>query len=127
MQGEAARRLLVLDDEFLVATDLADLLEDAGYEIAGPALNVTDAMRIVRFDKIDGAVLDVVLKGELTFPVAASAMARGMPVLFVTANAAPYLVGAWAAVPRLDKPYQKRELLDGVRRLFVRSPEPRVA
>lgn len=77
------RHLLVLDDEALIAWDLADEMEDFGWS-ALVALNVDDAQRAIAAGRVDAAVLDYHLDGETSEPVAQTMLERGLPFVFVT-------------------------------------------
>lgn len=115
----AERRLLVVEDDFIQATRIADVLEDAGYEIAGPVRNLHEAKRIVSVDGVDAAVLDLQLKGESTLTLAGQIVRLGTPVLFVTGHAADFLVGAWKNAAHLEKPFTDRQLVECVDALFA--------
>jgi DNA-binding response OmpR family regulator len=65
------KRVLIVEDEYMIARDLALALEDAGAEVVGPAGTIQDALELIEDnDGIDGAVLDVNLHGERIYPVA---------------------------------------------------------
>jgi CheY-like chemotaxis protein len=90
--GPAARltgkRVLIVEDEALVALDLELAFEDEGVEVVGPALNLRDALSHLGSGAwIDGAVLDVDLGGKDVFPVAEILRARGVPFVFHTGHA----------------------------------------
>jgi CheY-like chemotaxis protein len=105
------RRLLVVEDEYLVAIDLAGVLEDEGVEVIGPAGTVEDALEVVASgEAIDGAVLDLNLRGERAYPVADALRGRGVPFIFTTGYDAWAIPPAYADVPRLDKPVDTRAL-----------------
>jgi DNA-binding response OmpR family regulator len=117
------RRLLVVEDEFMLATKIADLLEEAGYEVAGPVRNVREAMRIVGLDGVDGAVLDISLQNEISLPLADALASMGAPVLFVTGYAKEYLAATRPRAQHLEKPFTDQELVERVDQLF----EPRAS
>jgi DNA-binding response OmpR family regulator len=82
-------RVLVVEDETLIAMALADTFEDAGAEVVGPAASVRDAFQLLGRQDIDAAILDVnLLDGEVT-PVAEHLVARGVPILLYTGRGAP--------------------------------------
>jgi CheY-like chemotaxis protein len=84
------KRILIVEDEALVALDLELAFEDEGAEIVGPALTLRDALEVLRGDQtIDGAVLDVDLGGSDVFPVAERLRERGIPFVFHTGHATP--------------------------------------
>lgn len=110
------KRILVVEDEALVAAMVADMLEDLGVEVVGPAGNLDAALDFARTAAIDAAVLDVDLRGERIVPVAEVLEDRGIKFVFATGyGAGP--AGDWAEAPTLDKPYaieQLADLLDSV-------------
>jgi two-component system, response regulator PdtaR len=78
------RRILVVEDEFLVAMELDITLQSAGYQVLGPVPNVSAALRLLRAERPDAAVLDVNLAGEWVTPVAE--VLRAMFVPFILAS-----------------------------------------
>lgn len=77
-------RILLVEDEFLLAMELEDMLRQAGYDVVGPARNVSAALRLLRAEHPDGAILDVNLAGEWVTPVAE--VLRAMSVPFILAS-----------------------------------------
>lgn len=66
------RRLLVVEDEYMIAAELARALEDRGANVIGPVGSIEDALELLGTeDRIDGAVLDINLRGERAYPSAA--------------------------------------------------------
>lgn len=112
-QGEG-KRLLVVEDEFMIATRIADILEDAGYEVIGPLLNTAEAMHAIAVDGIQGALLDLNLRGDTTLSMAEAIARRGIPVLFVTGYAREILTGKWMNARYLEKPFTDGDLLAAV-------------
>jgi CheY-like chemotaxis protein len=100
------RRLLVVEDEYLIAAALERALEDHGAEVVGPAGSVEGALRLVEAegDRLDGAVLDINLRGERVYPVADVLAARGVPFVFLTGYDAQVIPDTYAGVPRSEKP-----------------------
>ena len=80
------RRILVAEDEVIVALELALELEDRGAEVVGPAHSLTDALTLALAGGIDAAILDVDLQGEEVFPVAERLMTQEVPLLFHTGH-----------------------------------------
>ena len=106
------RRVLVVEDEFLVALATIDLLESIGCEIVGPAARLSAAVQLAQFEPLDAAVLDIDIAGEMVWPVAEILRRRGVPFLFLSAYAPLIAFPALdAATPRLDKPLEKYHLL----------------
>jgi CheY-like chemotaxis protein len=115
------KRLLVVEDEYLVADDMRRELEALGIEVVGPVPSVADALEMLEADDaIDGAILDVNLCGETVYPVAGALHARRVPFVFWSAYANPEAPADYDAVPRVQKPASAtavvRALLDGFAR-----------
>ena len=100
------RRLLVVEDEYLIAAALERALEGRGAEVVGPAGSVEGALRLVEAegDRLDGAVLDINLRDERVYPVADVLAARGVPFVFLTGYDAQVIPDTYAGVPRSEKP-----------------------
>ncbi|MFC0410676.1 response regulator [Roseomonas elaeocarpi] len=99
------RRLLVAEDDYLIADEMRELLEESGAEVVGPAPTVRDAMELLAgAGAIDGAVLDVNLRGEMSYGVADALLARGVPFVFVTGYDSGVIPQRYAAVGRCEKP-----------------------
>ena len=108
-------RILVVEDMFLVALDLADRLTDSGYDVIGPASTVKQALDRIDGAELDGALLDVNLDGERSFPVAEFLAARGIPFVFLTGYDSPAVFPAeFQQSPRLTKPIDSKTLLSAV-------------
>lgn len=101
------RQILVAEDEFLIAMELASVLEDAGAVVLGPFQHVRDALACVEDGtRIDSAILDIDLAGEPVYPVAAALRERGVPFVFATgAVGLAALPKAFAHVPCWGKPF----------------------
>jgi len=80
----SGRRVLVVEDEVLVAWLLEDMLADLGCAVVGPAVSVKQALAMIDAEAIDVAVLDVNLNGQLSYPIADALAARGVPFVFST-------------------------------------------
>jgi DNA-binding response OmpR family regulator len=104
-------RILVVEDEFLVAALLQDVLESAGCTVSGPVARVAEALDTVEHEDHDAAVLDVNLGGERIDPVADALSRRRIPFMFVTGYGTAALPGEYAERPRLCKPFRMADLL----------------
>lgn len=99
------RRLLVVEDEYIIAADLARTLEERGIDVVGPVGSVEEALELVETgDRLDGAILDVNLGGEKVYRVADALIARAVPFVFATGYDAFMTPQAYAGVPRCEKP-----------------------
>jgi len=77
-------RILVVEDNFLAAEVVRDLLESGGCSVVGPVGRIADALRLAENEVLDGAILDVNLNGERCFPIALALRQRGVPFVFLT-------------------------------------------
>jgi DNA-binding response OmpR family regulator len=100
-------RILIVEDEYLLADDLCHALKDAGAEVLGPMASVEDANAYIAGEpSIDAAILDVNLRGDLVFPVADTLRARGVPFAFATGYDQWALPERFADAPRVEKPFK---------------------
>ena len=107
------RLVLVVEDEFLIALDLEQLLRRHGWRVLGPAATVDQALRLLRDGETpDVALLDVNLGGEPVTPVAEELRARGVPFVLASAYQVPaQAAAALAGAPNVGKPTEERRLL----------------
>ncbi len=112
------RHLLIVEDDYLIAMEMAASLAAHGATILGPAGSVADARALLEADHapLDGAVLDINLSGERVFPVADLLTASGVPFVFATGYDLWVIPQPYAEVPRCAKPVRVSDLvqlLDG--------------
>jgi CheY-like chemotaxis protein len=106
------RRILVVEDEYLIAADLAEALEELGAEVVGPVANLKAALvEVERAGDLDGATLDVTLGQEKSFDVAAILRQRGVPFVFLTGYGDHGLPDQYRDVPRCEKPFDVPSIL----------------
>jgi DNA-binding response OmpR family regulator len=107
-----SRRVLVVEDDALIALDIAHELADAGLEVIGPATSVAKALELVAANGCDVAVLDVNLGKETSAPVASELRKRGTPFIVLSGYSSeqhpPELHGA----PLLSKPARPGALVE---------------
>ncbi|MBB4197944.1 hypothetical protein CCR94_18840 [Rhodoblastus sphagnicola] len=116
----ARARVLIVEDEALVAFALEETLADFGYDVVGPAPSVRAAMKLIASDRIDAAILDVNLGGETIDPVARALAAANIPFVFTTGYVnASALPQGFKDRPALNKPYHPEALRDAVARLLA--------
>ena len=107
----AGRRILIVEDEFVVALQLEQLVRAAGGTVVGPVPSVGRALPVIRTEELDGALLDVNLHGRPVTPVARALRARGIPFILVTAyGRAAMAEPVLRAAPRVDKATVARDL-----------------
>lgn len=112
----AGHRVLVVEDEELIALLLADLLEDLGATVAGPAASVAEALALVEDEALTGALLDLTLRGETAYPVADRLAGRGVPYIFITGHGQGQLAARHAHAPVLGKPFGAEQLAGALAR-----------
>jgi DNA-binding response OmpR family regulator len=115
-------RLLIVEDEALVAMMIHDVISDAGADVVGPAANIRTAMSALGAESIDGAILDVNLGGERIDPVADELRARKIPFLFVTGYGRSGIVERFPATTVVTKPFDDSHLLETIARVIVKGP-----
>jgi PAS domain S-box-containing protein len=106
----AGNRLLLAEDEALVAIDIKDLLVELGFEVVGPYSKVGEALAAVNNHDLNAAILDVNLGGELIYPVAERLMDKGVPFVFSTGYGAEVIDDRFASYHVLQKPIQRQAL-----------------
>lgn len=105
-------RVLIVEDEALIASLIEDFLIDLGCEVVGPAMHMKEAIQLAREGAIDGATLDVNIVGEKVYPVADILIERGIPFVFITGYGAAGLRESDAGRPVLQKPYRLEQLVE---------------
>ncbi|CAN7405937.1 response regulator [Phenylobacterium sp. LjRoot225] len=108
------RRILVVEDEMMVAMMLQDMLDDLGCLVVGPAASVDEALSMIKMQPLEAAVLDVNLSGQMSYPVADALIAHDVPFVFSTGYASNRLQEGYRAFPALQKPYHVSELRDAL-------------
>jgi CheY-like chemotaxis protein len=117
-KGLSGRRILVVEDEVLIAMDTKAMLEAAGCVVLGPAANIRDALAIIAGEQIDGVVLDVNLSGQLAFPISDALIARNIPFVVATGYTPVRTSERDRFHDLLHKPYTAYELLDALARVM---------
>jgi CheY-like chemotaxis protein len=114
----AAPRLLVLEDERLIAMMLRSWLTELGCETIGPAYTVPTALALIEDGHLDGAILDVSIGEDDCSPVADVLRNRGIPFALATGHSRQELAAAFPDAPSLAKPYDFAAVRDVVARLL---------
>lgn len=116
-----ACRVLVVEDEYFVADDIARALDRLGIGVVGPVADPSAAMQLVEDEEIHGAVLDINLRGETVYPVADALRARGVPFGFATGYDRAVLPRGYRDVPRWEKPFDTEKLAAELNSMMRRS------
>ncbi|WP_437598545.1 response regulator [Sorangium sp. So ce590] len=109
-------RILIVEDEPMIASSLEDVLTDLGCVVIGPALNMRDAIRLAREAEMDGASLDINIAGEKVYAVADILRERGIPYVFMTGYGKAGLRESDLGRPVLQKPYSLNRFVEIVMR-----------
>src|SRR5271165_4933087 len=113
-------RILIVDDEPLVAFAIRDMVTELGGIVAAIALRAEQAFDVLGESEIDCAILDVNLAGTLSYKVATALRRRDIPFLYCTAHAdAASVFPPIATAPRLRKPVKKEELGEALVRIIT--------
>ncbi|MFL6416415.1 MAG: response regulator [Bryobacteraceae bacterium] len=100
-------KILVVEDEFLVAMELGNIIQSLGGEVVGPVSTVSAATELLESTEVHGAVLDFGLGTENSVLLAQRLIASGVPILLTTGYSGQMLPETLAHAPRLSKPYGK--------------------
>ena len=109
------RRILIVEDNFNIAVAMARLLKAQGAEVAGPAATVPDALALIaNGERIDGAALDINLRGKLVYPVVDALRGKGVPMVFMTGYDQQALMPGYGDIPCLHKPFTIERLMEAM-------------
>jgi len=100
----SGKRVLIVEDEYLVAMDTRRALEKAGATVVGPASNVDDGLTLVRSQKIDAAILDINLDGDMVFPIADLLDEMNIPFVFASGYNPSQIPGKYSGYVLCEKP-----------------------
>jgi len=106
----AGKRILVVEDEFMIAMLLEDLLTELACVVAGVAAKPAQALELINGTKLDAAILDVNLDGSDSFGVAAALGERRIPFVFATGYGGSRITPEFAHCPVIQKPYRLDDL-----------------
>lgn len=113
-----ALRILIVEDEILVAMNLEDMLGELGHNVVEIATRITQASAMAASSKIDLAILDLNLAGSLSFPVADILLQRGIPFMFATGYGSQGVTENYRDEFVLVKPYGLHELQSAINKLM---------
>ena len=114
--GVAGRRVLVAEDEYLLASKMVGAFAKLGVQTIGPVSSVKRALDLVEHSgHLDGAVLDIKLRDGVVYPVAEALRARGLPFVFTTGYNVHAIPDRYKDVARYEKPFDPTQV---VRALF---------
>jgi PAS domain S-box-containing protein len=114
-------RVLIVEDEGLLALEMQELLQSAGSTIIGTFSDLARAAQAARREAIDVAVLDTNLNGEMVYPLADDLVVRGIPFVFVTGYGMSNLPERFRAMPQVAKPFDPVSLTNELQRMMSKG------
>jgi len=115
-------RVLIVEDEALLALEIQELLQSAGSTVIGTFNDLARAGQVARREAIDVAVLDTNLNGEMVYPLADDLAVRGIPFVFVTGYATSNLPERFRSMPQVAKPFDPTSLTNELQRMMGKKP-----
>jgi DNA-binding response OmpR family regulator len=109
--GLSGTRILIVEDEYYLADDLARVLREQGAEVIGPIGTLDEAQAAVGTRAFDCAILDMNLHGDMAFPIADRLEAERIPFLIATGYNSASLPERFASAPRVEKPFDPAKIL----------------
>jgi DNA-binding response OmpR family regulator len=113
------RRVLVVEDDALIAMLMEDMLVELGFEVVGPANRLHGALALAQAEDFELAILDVNLGKEQSFPVADVLRQRGIPFIFATGYGTDGLSAAYRQAITLPKPFEAGQLEKAISQALV--------
>jgi DNA-binding response OmpR family regulator len=111
-------RILIVEDEPMLAFALEDMLVDSGFAIAGVVRELATALAIIESGNCDAAILDVNLSGVSAGPAASALALRGLPFLILSGYSSEQQPSAFSGAPRLQKPCRPDRLIQVLRSIL---------
>jgi DNA-binding response OmpR family regulator len=112
-------RVLVVEDEYYIATDTARALRGAGADVMGPCPNEAAANAECERRRPDAVIVDINLGEGPSFSLAGSLKQRGIPFLFITGYDEDVIPSEFDEIDRLQKPVELRQMIEAVSRLVT--------
>src|SRR3712207_6122850 len=114
-------RVLIVEDEYFLADDMAQVLERLGAQVVGPVPTPDKALALLADEPVDAAILDINLKGRMVFPVADALREQGVPFVFATGYDETAVPEAYRDVPRWEKPFKPEDLAEALPEIVQKS------
>ena len=114
-----SRRILLIEDSPVVAPYTVDVLTELGFTVVGTAPNMASARELIDSEKIDGALVDIHIRGERVFPLCELLAAKSIPFVLTSGYADWDMPEKWEDCPRLQKPYTIDQVADAMAALFA--------
>jgi len=118
MRGTRSRRILVVEDEWLIARFVEEIIIEAGHRVIGPATNVVEALRLGQKAPIDAALVDLRLNGRWAYEAADTLLDRQIPFYFVTGCS--HIPQLYAEIPTIQKPFSTEDIGTALNHMLTR-------
>jgi CheY-like chemotaxis protein len=112
------KRILLVEDEAIIAFAVEDMLAELGCEVVGPAARLDEAEELAGSAQIDAAILDINLNDDRSYPVASRLQQRGVPFVFASGYDESGLAWSGPKAELLAKPYRKDQIEAALRRML---------
>lgn len=118
-------RFLIAEDNYLMAQEVGDFVRRCGYDVAGAVPTVESGLALLAEGPVEGAIIDIDLGGEPSYPICEALAARGLPFLFLSAYSGPHALipNEFRDAPQLGKPIEPRQFENALRQLLG-TPRP---
>ena len=113
-----ARRILVVEDDALIAQSLIDAIIDLGFECVGPVADLAAGLRLATEEPLDAAILNLIIRGGTAYGVAAILDSRNIPFAFASGVPHDGLETDWKGRPFLEKPYSMDNIRETLQHLI---------
>lgn len=113
-----ALKILLVEDEMLIALLLEDMVTELGFEVVGPAMRLQSALALAREETFDLAIVDINLANEKSFPIADALRERGIPFIFATGYGTNGLDEAYRGTRTIQKPFESEDLALAIRQVL---------
>lgn len=104
------QKVLVVEDEALIAMYVETIVEQSGYGVAGVVTNLDEAFAFIDDHAVDTAVLDIDLRGRSVYPLAEVLKSRGIPFVYASSSSERSIPAAYRSGPVVQKPFAPSEL-----------------
>jgi DNA-binding response OmpR family regulator len=111
------RAVLIVEDDFYLADDTREVIEEAGATVVGPVNTAEEALSLLDRERADCAVVDVNLGSGPSFVLASVLQTRGIPFVFLTGYDPDVIPAGFRGIPCLQKPIDPRKVLVALGRL----------
>jgi DNA-binding response OmpR family regulator len=113
-------RILLVEDDLLLAMEMEEVLRDLGCEIVGPFARLNEAIAAAVNEALDGAIVDLNLRGEMSFPLIEELRRKSVPCVLCSGYAdLPEMRSQLREIPKLGKPCNHEHLVAAMRTAFV--------